>query len=161
MVKKTNPSSDDISVFFDAAKGTMPKDHQDLKNNILRDAEKTNSELNTLDELSVFFEASKKGVPKVNRDLETRILRHADRAHGVMNASQVRLWLDRSLDYLKELGGFPSAVGFTASLAAGVCIGFYSPDWSDSITSFFLIDAFDEVNFTSSFLGLNEIFEDI
>jgi len=55
MVKKTNPSSDDISVFFDAAKGTMPKDHQDLKNNILRDAEKTNSELNTLDELSVFF----------------------------------------------------------------------------------------------------------
>ena len=45
MVKKTNPSSDDILVFFDAAKGTMPKDHQDLKNNILRDAEKTNSEL--------------------------------------------------------------------------------------------------------------------
>jgi len=42
-----------------------------------------------------------------------------------------------------------------------VCIGFYSPDWSDSITSFFLIDAFDEVNFTGSFLGLNEIFEDI
>ena len=78
MVKKTNPSSDDISVFFDAAKGTMPKDHQDLKNNILRDAEKTNSELNTLDELSVFFEASKAGVPKVNRDLETRILRDAD-----------------------------------------------------------------------------------
>ena len=31
MVKKTNPSSDDISVFFDAAKGTMPKDHQDLR----------------------------------------------------------------------------------------------------------------------------------
>lgn len=159
MVKKTNPSSDDISVFFDAAKGTMPKDHQDLKNNILRDAEKTNSELNTLDELSVFFEASKAGVPKVNRDLETRILRDADRAHGVMNASPVRLWLDTSLDYLK--GGFPSAVGLTASLAAGVCIGFYSPDWSDSITSFFLIDAFDEVNFTGSFLGLNEIFEDI
>ena len=26
----------------------MPKDHQDLKNNILRDAEKTNSELNKL-----------------------------------------------------------------------------------------------------------------
>ena len=43
MVKKTNPSSDDISVFFDAAKGTMLKGHQDLKNNILRDAEKTNS----------------------------------------------------------------------------------------------------------------------
>ena len=159
MVKKTNPSSDDISVFFDAAKGTMPKDYQDLKNNILRDAEK-NSELNTSDEISVFFEASKEGIPKVNRDLETRILRDADRAHGVMNASRVRLWLDRSLDYLKELG-FPSAVGFTASLAAGVCIGFYSPDWSDSITSFFLIDAFDEVNFTGSFLGLNEIFEDI
>ena len=78
-----------------------------------------------------------------------------------MNASPVRLWLERSLDYLKELGGFPSAVGFTASLAAGVFIGFYSPDWSDSITSFFLIDTFDEVNFTGSFLGLNEIFEDI
>ena len=161
MVKKTNPSSDDISVFFDAAKGTMPKDHQDLKNNILRDAEKTNSELNTLDELSVFFEASKAGVPKVNRDLETRILRDADRAHGVMNASPVRLWIDQSLVFLKELGGFPSAVGFTASLAAGVCIGFYSPDWSDSIISYFLIDTFDEVNFTGSFLGLNEIFEDI
>ena len=78
MVKKTNPSSDDISVFFDAAKGTMPKGHQDLKNNILRDAENTMSELNTLDELSVFFEASKAGVPKVNRDLERRILRDAD-----------------------------------------------------------------------------------
>ena len=161
MVRKTNRSSNEIFVFFDAAKDMMPKTHQDLKSSILRDADKTNSELNTLNELSVFFEASKEGVPKVNRDLETRILRDADRAHGVMNASQVRLWLDRSLDYLKELGGFPSAVGFTASLAAGVCIGFYSPDWSDSITSFFLIDAFDEVNFTGSFLGLNEIFEDI
>ena len=103
MVKKTNPSSDDISVFFDAAKGTMPKDHQDLKNNILRDAEKTNSELNTLDGLSMFFEASKAGVPKVNRDLETRILRDADRAHGVMNASPVRLWIDQSLVFLKDL----------------------------------------------------------
>ncbi|MEL0032478.1 MAG: hypothetical protein VW712_05910 [Paracoccaceae bacterium] len=69
--------------------------------------------------------------------------------------------MDRPIFGLKELGGFPSAVGFTASLAAGVCIGFYSPDWSDPITSFFLIDAFDEVNFTGSFLGLNEIFEDI
>ena len=160
MVKKTNPSSDDISVFFDAAKGMMPKDHQDLKNNILRDAEKTNSEFNTSDELSVFFEASKEGVPKVNRDLETRILRDADRAHRVMNAPRTRLWLERVLDYLKELGGFPSAVGFTASLAAGVCIGFYSPDWSDSITSFFQIDVLDEVDFTGSFFELNEIFED-
>ena len=160
MVKKTNPSLDDISVFFDAAKGTMPKDHEDLKTNILRDSEKTSSELNTSDGLSVFFEASKEGVPKVHRDLETRILRDADRAHGVMNASRVRLWLDRSLDYLKELGGFPSAVGFTTSLAVGVCIGFYSPDWSDTITNFFLIDAFDEVNITGSFFGLNEIFED-
>ena len=48
MVKKTNPSLDDISVFFDAAKGTMSKDHENLKTNILRDSEKTNSELKEL-----------------------------------------------------------------------------------------------------------------
>ena len=160
MVKKTNRSSDDISVFFDAAKGTMPKMHQDLRNNILRDSEKTNRELDTSDGLSVFFEASKVGAPKVHRDLEARILRDVDGAHGMINAPRFRLWLDRSLDYLKELGGFPSAVGFTASLAAGVCIGFYSPDWLGSISSFFQVDVFGEVDFTGSFFGLNEIFED-
>ncbi|MGB0634257.1 MAG: hypothetical protein ACPGKG_01540 [Paracoccaceae bacterium] len=160
MVKKTNRSSNDISVFFDAVKDMMPKTHQDLKNSILRDADKTNSELNTSDDLSVFFEASKEGVPKAHRDLETRIIRDADRAHGIMNAPRIRLWLGRSLDYLKELRGFPSAVGFTASLATGVCIGFYSPDWSGFIISFFQLDVFDEVDFIGSSFELNEIFED-
>ena len=159
MVKKTNRSSNDISVFFDAVKDMMPKTHQDLNNSILRDADKTNSELNTSDDLSVFFEASKEGVPKAHRDLETCIIRDADRAHGIMNASWIRLWLGRSLDYLKELRGFPSAVGFTASLATGVCIGFYYPDWSDFIISFFQIDVFDEVDFIGSSFELNEIFE--
>ena len=99
-------------------------------------------------------------MPKAHRDLETRILRDADRAHGIMSAPRIRLWLGRFLDYLKDSRGFPSAVGFTASLAAGVCIGFYSPDWADSITSFFQIDVLDEVDFTGSFFELNEIFED-
>ena len=160
MVRKTNRSSNEIFVFFDAAKDMMPKTHQDLKSSILRDADKTNSELNTSDDLSVFFEASKEGVPKAHRDLETRILRDSDRAHGIMNAPRIRLWLGRSLDYLKELRGFPSAVGFTASLTTGVCIGFYFPDCSDLIISFFQIDVFDEVDFIGLFFELNEIFED-
>ena len=65
-----------------------------------------------------------------------------------------------SKEEIRERRGFPSAVGFTASLATGVCIGFYSPDWSDFIISFFQIDVFDEVDFIGSFFELNEIFED-
>jgi len=115
---------------------------------------------NPKDDLSIFFEVAKSSTPEVHPDLKVRILRDADKTRDELDLVQNRTWLDRALDCLKELGGFPSAVGFTASLAAGVCIGFYSPDWSEALASVFQIDTFDEVDFTSSFFGMNEIFED-
>ena len=115
---------------------------------------------NPKDDLSIFFEVAKSSTPEVHPDLKARILRDADKTRDGLDLGQNRTWLDRALDCLKELGGFPSAVGFTASLAAGVCIGFYSPDWSEALASVFQIDTFDEVDFTGSFFGMNEIFED-
>ena len=115
---------------------------------------------NPKDDLSLFFEAAKSSTPEVYPDLKARILRDADKTRDGIDLVQNRTWLDRALDCLKELGGFPSAVGFTASLAAGICIGFYSPDWSEALANVFQIDTFDEVNFTGSFFGMNEIFED-
>ena len=115
---------------------------------------------NHKDDLSIFFEVAKSSTPEVHPDLKVRILRDANKTRDELDLVQNRTWLDRALDCLKELGGFPSAVGFTASLAAGVCIGFYSPDWSEALASVFQIDTFDEVDFTSSFFGMNEIFED-
>lgn len=115
---------------------------------------------NPKDDLSIFFEVAKSSTPEVHPDLKVRILRDADKTRDELDLVQNRTWLDRALDCLKELGGFPSAVGFTASLAAGMCIGFYSPDWSEALASFFQIDTFDEVDFTGSFFGMNEIFED-
>jgi len=56
------------------------------------------------------------------------------------------------------LSGFPSVVGFAASLAVGVYIGFYSPDWTQTLASFFQINIFHEVDFTGLFFGMNEIF---
>ena len=115
---------------------------------------------NPEDGLSVFFEVAKSSTPEVHPDLKVRILKDADKAYGASNVLQSRSWLEQSLDYLKELGGFPSSVGFAASLAAGVCIGFYSPDWSEAIASVFQIDTFYEVDFSISFFEINEIFED-
>ena len=109
------------------------------------------NKLNPKDDLSIFFEAAKSSTPEVHPDLKARILRDADKAHGARDVLQARPWLNHALDYLKELGGFPSAVGFAASITAGVCIGFYSPDWSEPLASVFQIDTFDEVDFTGSF----------
>ena len=115
---------------------------------------------NHKDDLSIFFEVAKSSTPEAHPDLKVRILRDAGKAHGTRDVQQARSWLGHALDYLKELGGLPSGVGFVASLAAGVCIGFYSPDWSEPLARVFQIDTFDEVDFTGSFFGMNEIFEE-
>ena len=49
-------------------------------------------------------------------------------------------------------------MGFAASLAGGVYIGFYSPDWTQPLVSFLQINTFYEVDFTGLFLGMNDIF---
>lgn len=116
---------------------------------------------NSKDNLSIFFEAGKSLTPEIHPDLKARILMDADRVNGARDVLKSRSWLDHALDCLKELGGFPSAVGFAASLAVGVCIGLYSPDWSDPLASVFQLDTFDEVDFNGSFFEINEIFEDI
>ena len=110
------------------------------------------------EELSNFFEAAKSSSPKINPDLAARILRDADTVHNDLNSLQNRSWSNKFLDFLKDLGGVPSTVGFATSLMMGVCIGFYSPDWSEPLTIIFDINTFDEINFTGSFFEMNELF---
>ena len=85
-------------------------------------------------------------------------LKDAFKTSGGGDAIQDSSRLDATLVCLKELSEFPSVVGFAASLAVGVYVGFYSPDWTQSLASFFQIDTFDEVDFTGLFFGMNEIF---
>ena len=114
---------------------------------------------NSEEDLSMFFEAAKSSPPESHQDLKVRILKDADKAHEVRYLPRPRSWLAHALDHLKELGRIPSAAGFATSLAAGVCIGLYVPDLSEPIAIVFQIDTFNEVDFTGSFFGINEIFE--
>ena len=107
------------------------------------------------EELSNFFEAAKSSSPKINPDLEALILRDADTMHQTLNSMQNRSWFN---SLLKGLAGIPSTVGLAASLMAGVCIGFYSPDWSEPLASLFYINSFEDINFTGSFFEMNELY---
>ncbi len=113
---------------------------------------------NPKDDVSIFFDVAKTSTPKIHPNLKARILRDANKICGGGDVVRDRTRLDSTLDLLNELAGFPSVVGLTSSLAVGVCIGFYSPDWSESLAIFFQIDTFDAVDFTGSFFGMNEIF---
>ena len=113
------------------------------------------------DELSDFFKAARSASPRVNSNLKARILRDAEKILGNLDLPRKLSWFNNTLNFLKDLGGVPSSVGFAASLMLGACIGFYSPDWSDPLTSIFNINTFDEINFTGSFFEMNELFEDI
>lgn len=110
------------------------------------------------EELSNFFEAAKSSSPKINPDLAARILRDADTVHNDLNSLQNRSWSNKFLDFLKDLGGVPSTVGFATSLMMGVYIGFYSPDWSEPVASLFYINSFEDINLTGSFLEMNELY---
>ena len=113
------------------------------------------------DKLSNFFEATKSGSPRVNPDLKARILRDAEKIHSNIDLPLNLSWLNNTIVFLKDMGGIPSTVGFAASLIAGACIGFYSPDWSEPLASILNVNTFDEINFTGSFFEMNQLFEDI
>ena len=110
------------------------------------------------EELSNFFEAAKSSSPKIKPDLFARILRDANIVHNELNSLQNRSWFNNFLDFLKNLGGVPSTVGFATSLMMGVYIGFYSPDWSEPVASLFYINSFEDINLTGSFLEMNELY---
>ena len=110
------------------------------------------------EELANFFEAAKSSSSKINPDLAARILRDADIVHNDLNSLQNRSWSNKFLDFLKDLGGVPSTVGFATSLMMGVYIGFYSPDWSEPVASLFYINSFEDINLTGSFLEMNELY---
>ena len=116
---------------------------------------------NPKDKLSNFFEATKSSSPRVNPDLKARILRDAEKIHSNIDLPLNLSWLNNTIVFLKDMVGIPSTVGFAASLIAGACIGFYSPDWSEPLASILNINTFDEINFTGSFFEMNELFEDI
>ena len=88
-------------------------------------------------DLSNFFDAAKTSAPKVSPAFKARILKDAHKTWGGGDAIRDLPRLDATLVCLKELSGFPSVVGFAASLAVGVYIGFYSPDWTQPLASFF------------------------
>ena len=113
------------------------------------------------DELSDFFKAARSASPRVSANLKARILRDAENLHSNIDLPLNLSWLNNTIAFLKDLGGVPSTVGFAASLIAGACIGFYSPDWSEPLASILNVNTFDEINFTGSFFEMNEIFEDI
>ena len=116
---------------------------------------------NSKDELSDFFKAARSASPRVNSYLKARILRDAEKIHGNLDLPRNLSWFNNTLDFLKDLGGVPSTVGFAASLMVGALVGFYSPDWSEPLASILNINTFDEINFTGSFFEMNELFEDI
>jgi len=109
---------------------------------------------NPRDDFSNFFETAKSPTLKAHADLKVRILRDADKTRDELYLAQRRSWLGITFIYLKELGGSSAAVGFSASLAAGVFIGFYSPDWSELIASVVGLDALNEVDLIGSFFGM-------
>ena len=109
-------------------------------------------------DLSNFFDAAKTSAPKVSPAFKACVLKDAHEIWGGRDAIQDSPRLDVTLVCLKELSGFPSVLGFGASLAVGFYIGFYSPDWTQSVASFFQINTFDEVDSTGLFFGMNEIF---
>ncbi len=116
---------------------------------------------NSKDELSEFFKAARSASPRVNSYLKARILRDAEKIHGNLYLPRNLSWFNNTLNFLKNLGGVPSTVGFAASLMVGACIGFYSPNWSEPLASILNINIFEEINFTGSFFEMNELFEDI
>ena len=116
---------------------------------------------NSKDELSDFFKAARSASPRVNSYLKARILRDAEKIHGNLYLPRNLSWFNNTLNFLKNLGGVPSTVGFAASLMVGACIGFYSPDWSEPLASILNVNIFEEINFTGSFFEMNELFEDI
>ena len=108
--------------------------------------------------LSIFFEEAKTSAPKISPVFKARILKDAYKTRGGGDAIQDSPKLDATLVCLKELSGLPSVLGSGSSLAVGFYIGFYSPDWTQPLASFFQINTFDEVDFTGLFFGMNEIF---
>ena len=116
---------------------------------------------NSKDELSDFFKAARSASPRVNSYLKARILRDAEKIHGNLYLPRNLSWFNNTLNFLKNLGGVPSTVGFAASLMVGACIGFYSPDWSETVANILNTNIFEEINFTGSFFEMNELFEDI
>lgn len=113
---------------------------------------------NSKNYLSIFFEEAKISAPKLSPALKARILKDAHKTWSGGYAIQNSPRLLATLVCLKELSGLPSVLGFGASLAIGFFVGFYSPDWTQPLASFFQINTFDEVDFTGLFFGMNEIF---
>ena len=110
-------------------------------------------------DLSNFFDAAKTSAPKVSPAFKARILKDAQKIWGGGDAIQdLAAKIKCHSCMFKRVVGFPSVVGFAASLAVGIYIGFYSPDWTQPLVSFFQINIFHEVDFTGLFFGMNEIF---
>ena len=116
---------------------------------------------NSKDELSEFFKAARSASPRVSSYLKARILRDAEKIQGNLYLPRNLSWFNNTLNFLNNLGGVPSTVGFAASFVVGACIGFYSPDWSEPLASILNVNIFEEINFTDSFFEMNELFEDI
>ena len=110
------------------------------------------------DELSDLFKSAKSASPRVNPDLKARILRDAEKILSNIDLPRNLSWFNNTQKFLKDLGGVPSSIGFAASLMLGACIGFYSPDWSEPVASLFYINSFEDINFTGSFLEMNELY---
>ena len=109
---------------------------------------------NPKDDLSASFETAKSSVLAANPNLKKRILIDADKMRLGLDLAENQPWIGSILIGVKNLRGVSAMVGFTVPLAAGICIGFYSADWSELIANVSLIYAFDEVNLIGSFFGM-------
>ena len=110
------------------------------------------------DELSDLFKSARSAPPSINSDLTARILGDAEKILGNIDLPRNYSWFNNTQNFLKDLVGVPSSIGFAASLMLGAYIGLYSPDWSETLTSIIDINTFDEINFTESFFEMNELF---
>ena len=112
------------------------------------------------DDLTAFFEAARSATPEPTPDLKMRILADADRLQKAGKVSRKRNWFDDLKDWFHDLGGAPSALGFASSLVAGVYIGFFSPDWSESVATLLQMDVFEELELIDPVVASDFILEE-
>ena len=112
------------------------------------------------DDLAAFFEAARAVTPEPTPDLKMRILADADRLQKADKVSKKRNWFADLKDWFHELGGAPSAIGFASSLAAGVYIGFFSPDWSEPVATLLQLDMFEDLELGDPIIATDFLIEE-
>lgn len=116
---------------------------------------------NDKEDLSIFFKASRDLKPRVSPDLTVRILQDASQTIEHLDLDKNQTWFQYSVAYFRDSVGLLPTLGFVMSLLVGVGVGFYSPVWVESIATGSQMDISDEIDFNSSFFGLNEFFKGI